>query len=135
MTFNRGSGFNRSKFNSDTYSNVLYSGGSAKTQTKGVGIAESIFYASGIAKTFTSTLIDETLLKSILMEYSADLAVGARVCINANDFTVKLDGINAIDKFTGEFPYIFPVTCDVIYEDGIGARTVKIIVVRKDRHI
>jgi len=196
MGFNRGlGGFNRSKFNSDAFSNALYSTPSARTATDGTVIASKDFYIAPVADTIAEGLatartdfyiapVADTIAEGLAtartdfyivsaagsaseggviaskdfyaegtsdslsagaaileiihhltMEYSGALAVGKKVCINANNFTVILDGANAIDKFSGTFPEVFPVACTVVYTDGGASRTVKLTVARRDRTI
>lgn len=136
MGFNRGlGGFNRSKFNSDTFSNVLYSTQSASTTTEGTITACIDFYAECTSDSLTAGSAISKLLRQLTMEYSGALAAGGKVCINANNFTVTLDGANAIDKFDGAFPEVFPVNCTVVYADDETSRTVKVIVSRRDRQI
>jgi hypothetical protein len=136
MGFNRGlGGFNRSKFNSDTFSNVLYSTQSASTTTEGTITACIDFYVECASDSLTAGSAISKLLQSLTMEYSGALSVGKKVCINANNFTVTLDGANTIDKFDGLFPEVFPVNCSVVYEDSEVSRTVKVIVSRRDRKI
>ena len=176
MGFSRGlGGFNRSKFNSDAFSNALYSTPSARTATDGTVIASKDFYIAPVADTIAEGLATARtdfyivsaagsaseggvtvcidfyaegtsdslsagaaileIIHHLTMEYSGALAVGKKVCINANNFTVLLDGANAIDKFSGTFPEVFPVACTVVYTDGGASRTVKLTVARRDRTI
>lgn len=136
MGFNRGlCGFNRSKFNSDQFSVVLYSNPSASSLSEGTTTADNDFLAAGVSDSLSSASAISRLLQSLVMEYGGALAAGKTVCINANNFTVTLDGGNAIDKFDGSFPEVFPVTCTVSYTDGGTSRSVDVVVYRRDRKI
>jgi hypothetical protein len=139
MGFNR-SGFNRTKFNSTAFSSGIgYLSPSAKTTTEGTAAAETTpgidVYITGVSITQTRGFALLGLLRSLTMEYSGPLAAGEKVCINAENFTVTLDGANAIDKFDGDFPEVFPVDCTITYADDETSRTVKVIVSRRDRQI
>jgi hypothetical protein len=129
------SGFNTQPYNRDDFGSVLYCNVESDTVSSGNCAAESIFYVSGIAKSLSSTEIIIKIYKIISMVYSGALAVGETVCIDGEKYTVKLDGANAIDKFTGDFPMILPDDNSISYEDSESARTVKVIVSRRDRHI
>jgi hypothetical protein len=129
------SGFNTQPHNRDDFGSVLYCNVESDTISSGNCAAESIFYVSGIAKSLSSADIIDKIYKIISMVYSGALAVGETVCIDGEKYTVKLDGANAIDKFTGDFPMILPDDNSISYEDSESARTVKVIVSRRDRHI
>lgn len=135
MVFNRGNGFNRIKFNSDKYSNVLYSIAPARSVSSGNAIAEIAYYVTAVSKTQSSTDVSNAIYKVLTMVFSGDLPAGKRVCINGIDFTVTTDGVNSIDSFTGSFPVVIPTTCVVTYSDSVGSRSAKIIVSRRDRSI
>lgn len=134
MGFNRG-GFNRAKFNSTEFSNVLYCESAANTSSEGTVTACIDFYTAGVSDTITVGSAISKLLKQLAFEYSGELAAGKKVCVNATNFTVTLNRINAIDKFDGKFPEVFPVSCTVEYADGEASRTVKVIVSRRDRKV
>jgi hypothetical protein len=128
-------GFNSQPHNRDDFGSVLYGNAEASTLTKGTCSADSIFFVTGDAKTLSSTNISDKIYKVLTMVYSGAVAIGERVCIDGEYFTVTLDGANAIQHFTGDFPEIMPDENSVSYEDSEGSRTVKVIVSRRDRHI
>lgn len=127
--------FNQAKFNSTEFSNVLYTLAESDTISSCNADAESIYYVTCSAKTISSPKVVDHMYQVISMVYSGTVAVGERVCIDGNNFTVTLDGANAIDKYDGDFPEIMAGDNDIVYSDSEGSRTVKVIVSRTDRKI
>ena len=74
-------------------------------------------------------------IASVKFGYTGTIAPGETVCIDGRLFTVKLDGVNAVENFTGKYPTLFPGTNWVVYTDSEGSRTIKIVVYKRDRSI
>jgi len=128
-------GFNTQPHNRDDFGSVLYCLAESNTISSTECAADSIFFVIGTSKTVSSTEITDKIYNVISMVFSGDLAVGERVCIDGIKYTVLLGGVNAIDKFTGNFPEIMSGDNTVTYTDSESARTVKVIVTRRDRSI
>jgi len=75
------------------------------------------------------------LIASFTFAYAGTIEPGETLCIDSDKFTVMLDGADAFVDFSGEYPMIHPGANWVIYSDSEGARTVTLIVSKKDRSV
>ena len=72
----------------------------------------------------------------IEINYTGTIAAGETLTIDGVEKTVDLDGTNALKDYTGnDFPVVFPGTGNIGYEDSEGSRSVKISIIREEKHI
>lgn len=71
----------------------------------------------------------------ITLTYTGTLGAGETLEIDGTDKTVELDGSNTLKNFTGhDFPVVYPGTNNIGYEDSEASRTIKISVIREEKH-
>jgi len=75
------------------------------------------------------------MISSWTFTYSGSVGVGKTLCIDGDKFKITLDGVNSFVDFTGEYPSIHPGTNWIIYSDSEGARTISLVVSKKDRNM
>lgn len=118
-----------------TLRETIHLSGAGEMQTDGTGNLTRTILLVGIGDGQTSADGDLFVYAVISFTYSGTLAVGKILLVNAEDFTVLNDGVNAIAAFTGDFPHIYPGENEVVYTDTGGSRTMKITVTKQDRSV
>ena len=72
----------------------------------------------------------------IEINYTGTLAAGEILTIDGVEKTVDLDDTNALKDYMGnDFPVVFPGVGNIGYEDSEGSRSIKISVIRSEKHI
>ena len=72
----------------------------------------------------------------IEITYSGTIAAGETLTIDGVEKTVDLDGVNALKDYSGnDFPVVFPGTGNIGYEDSEVSRSIKISIIREEKHI
>lgn len=70
-----------------------------------------------------------------IFEYGAALGVGETLCIDSNDFTVKIGSTNKLADFDGDFVDIYRGINTFEYEDDETSRTITVAITRRDRSV
>ena len=72
----------------------------------------------------------------IEINYTGTLAAGETLIIDGVEKTVDLGGVNALKDYSGnDFPVVFPGAGNIGYEDSEGSRSIKISIIREEKHI
>ncbi|MFA5453450.1 MAG: hypothetical protein WC248_07745 [Candidatus Methanomethylophilaceae archaeon] len=87
----------------------------------------------GNSSTESSTNVIYNSYNTLTLVYTGDIAVGDSVCIDASDYTVDINNINALDKFSGNFPKIMPNLSTLVYSDSVVSRSVKVMITWRDK--
>jgi len=114
----------------------IYLSGEGETKTTAdASFAVINVLVNGVSDTLSEFAGRIGVYQEIEFEYIGDLQVGEVLKIDADKFTATLDGANVIDKFDGDWPVIAPGSTLIAYSDDEPARSVKITVKHKDKHI
>lgn len=71
----------------------------------------------------------------LLFQYDGTIAPGETLEIDAEDLIIELEGENVRPDLEGGFPFLFPGTVDLKYNDGETSRTVELTIEKEDKHV
>ena len=104
---------------------------------------DGAIYADALKELYGATLLEglgkiypnasKYEIKSLT--FTGDFSAGTTMVINMDNFTVTLDGVNALNSITGDFFNLLGREINIIYTDSSGTRTIGITFVYRDRWI